>query len=63
MKETSLIFKKIKKIGKIQINGNDFPDKKIYISLMKEKSDGFQLKACFYNKSKEFIYSKYLQDI
>ena len=50
------------KIGKVEINGNDFESEQIYISLLREDKKDSKIKAFFYNKDKKIVCEKYLED-
>ena len=51
------------KIGIVEINGNDFPTEKFYISLMREDKQDSQIKAFFYDENKNLIFEKSLEDV
>jgi len=51
------------KIGKILIDGTEFTDGEIYISLVKEDKSDSQIKCYLYNKDKDLIFEDYLIDV
>ena len=51
------------KIGKVEIDGSNFPSEQIYISLMREDKKDSKIKAIFYDNKKNLVSEKYLEDI
>jgi molecular chaperone DnaK (HSP70) len=51
------------KIGKVEIDGSDFSSEQIYISLIREDKKDSKIKAFFYDRDKNLVCEKYLDDI
>ena len=51
------------KIGKVEIDGKEFISEQIYISLIREDKKDSKIKALFYDKDKNLIVEKYLEDV
>lgn len=51
------------KIGKVEIDGRDFSSEQVYISLMREDKRDSKIKVFFYDKDKNLVCEKYLEDV
>jgi len=51
------------KIGKVEIDGNNFSSEQVYISLVREDLKDSKIKALFYDRDKNLVCEKYLEDI
>jgi len=51
------------KIGKVEIDGSDFSSEQIYISLIREDKKDSKIKAFFYDRDKNLVCEKYLEDV